>query len=51
MSLYFDNFTAFNFNANGWLGGLTAGAQIQSGHTVIGMEGDRLDEYQRLSQQ
>jgi outer membrane immunogenic protein len=40
MSLYSDNFSAFNFDANGWLGGLTAGAQIQSGHTVIGVEGD-----------
>jgi len=40
MSLYSDSYTAFDFSANGWLGGLTLGAQIQSGHTVIGVEGD-----------
>ena len=40
MSLYSDSFSAFNYSANGWLGGITAGAQIQSGHTVIGVEGD-----------
>jgi outer membrane immunogenic protein len=40
MSLYSDSYTAFNYDANGGLGGLTAGAQIQSGHTVIGVEGD-----------
>jgi outer membrane immunogenic protein len=40
MSLYSDDYTAFNYSANGGLGGLTAGAQIQSGHTVIGIEGD-----------
>jgi outer membrane immunogenic protein len=40
MSLYSDSFSAFNYNADGWIGGLTAGAQIQSGHTVIGIEGD-----------
>ena len=40
MSLFSDSYTAFNYSANGWLGGLTAGAQIQSGHTVIGVEGD-----------
>ena len=28
MSLYSDTFSAFNFSTNGWLGGLTAGAQI-----------------------
>ena len=28
MSLYSDNYTAFNYDANGGLGGLTAGAQI-----------------------
>ena len=39
-SLFGDSFSAFNYNANGWLGGATAGAQIQSGHTVIGIEGD-----------
>jgi outer membrane immunogenic protein len=40
MSLFSNDYTAFNYNANGWLGGLTAGAQIQSGQTVIGVEGD-----------
>ena len=40
MSLYSDSYTAFNYDANGGFGGLTAGAQIQSGHTVIGVEGD-----------
>ena len=40
MSLYSDTFSAFNFTANGWLAGLTAGAQIQGGHTVIGLEAD-----------
>ena len=40
MSLFSDNYTAFNYDASGWLGGLTAGAQVQSGHTVIGVEGD-----------
>jgi outer membrane immunogenic protein len=40
MSLFTDSFSAFNFTTNGWLGGLTAGAQIQSGHTVMGIEAD-----------
>jgi len=40
MSLYSSNFSAFNFSTNGWLGGLTAGAQIQSGRTLIGVEAD-----------
>jgi outer membrane immunogenic protein len=39
-SLFGDSFSAFNYNGNGWLGGGTVGAQIQSGHTVIGLEGD-----------
>ena len=26
MSLFSSDFSAFNYNANGWLGGLTAGA-------------------------
>jgi outer membrane immunogenic protein len=38
MSLYSSDFSAFNFSTNGWLGGLTAGAQIQSGRTVMGVE-------------
>jgi hypothetical protein len=37
-SLFGDSFSAFNYNANGWLGGLTAGAQIQNGHTLLGLE-------------
>ena len=40
MSLYSSDFSAFNYNANGWLGGLTAGAQLQVGHTVMGFEAD-----------
>jgi outer membrane immunogenic protein len=40
MSLYGSDFSAFDFSANGWLLGGTAGAQIQSGHTVIGVEAD-----------
>ncbi len=39
-SLFGGSFSAFNYNANGWLGGGTVGAQIKSGHTVIGLEGD-----------
>ena len=27
-SLFGDSFSAFNYNGNGWLGGVTAGAQI-----------------------
>jgi outer membrane immunogenic protein len=40
MSLYSGNFDAFDYNANGWMGGLTFGAQIQNGRTVLGLEGD-----------
>jgi outer membrane immunogenic protein len=40
MSLYSGNFDAFDYNANGWMAGVTAGAQIQSGRTVLGLEGD-----------
>jgi outer membrane immunogenic protein len=39
-SLFGDTFSAFNYDANGWLAGLTAGAQLQSGHTVMGLEAD-----------
>ena len=39
-SLFGDSFSAFNYNGNGWMGGITAGAQLQSGHTVIGLEAD-----------
>jgi outer membrane immunogenic protein len=40
MSLFTDSFSAFNYNVNGALAGVTAGAQIQAGHTVLGLEGD-----------
>jgi outer membrane immunogenic protein len=40
MSLFSDSFSAFNYTTNGGLVGGTAGAQIQSGHTVIGIEAD-----------
>jgi outer membrane immunogenic protein len=40
MSLFSSDFSAFNYNANGWLGGFTAGAQIQAGRTVLGLEAD-----------
>ena len=40
MSLFSGNFQAFDYNTNGWLGGVTAGAQLQSGRTVIGVEAD-----------
>ncbi len=33
-SLFGGDFSAFNYNANGWLGGLTAGAQLQNGQGV-----------------
>jgi outer membrane immunogenic protein len=40
MSLFSSDFSAFSYNANGWLGGVTAGAQIQASHTVLGLEAD-----------
>jgi outer membrane immunogenic protein len=40
MALFTNSFSAFNFSANGWLGGVTAGAQLQSHHVVLGVEGD-----------
>ena len=40
LSLISNNYSAFDYNANGWLVGGTFGAQIQSGHVVIGIEGD-----------
>src|SRR6476469_8672017 len=40
LSLISNNYSAFEYNANGWLVGGTFGAQIQSGHVVIGIEGD-----------
>ena len=40
MSLISDTFSAFNYNAGGWLVAGTAGAQILGGHTIIGIEAD-----------
>lgn len=40
MSLYSNGFSAFDYNVNGWLGGVSAGAQIESGRTLLGIEGD-----------
>ncbi|MDE2373939.1 MAG: outer membrane beta-barrel protein, partial [Hyphomicrobiales bacterium] len=40
MSLYGSDFSAFNYAANGYLLGMTAGAQIQSGRTVMGIDAD-----------
>ena len=40
LSLISNNYSAFDYNANGWLVGGTFGAQIQSGHVVMGIEGD-----------
>lgn len=40
LSLFSNDYNAFNYSANGWLIGGTFGAQIQSGHVVIGIEGD-----------
>jgi outer membrane immunogenic protein len=40
LSLFSSDFNSFEYRANGWLVGGTFGAQIQSGHVVIGLEGD-----------
>ena len=40
LSLFSSDFNSFEYNASGWLVGGTVGAQIQSGHVVIGLEGD-----------
>lgn len=40
LSLFSTDFNSFDYSANGWLIGGTFGAQIQSGHVVIGVEGD-----------
>lgn len=40
LSLISDNYSGFNYGASGFLGGVTAGAQIQSGHVVMGLETD-----------
>jgi hypothetical protein len=47
--LFPNDFSTFNYSANGWLGGLTAGAQIQAGRTVLGLEAvHRLGQHYRL---
>ncbi len=40
LSMFSGNFEGFDYSSSGWLGGLTAGAQIQSGHVVLGLESD-----------
>jgi outer membrane immunogenic protein len=40
LSLFSSDYSAFSYSANGWLAGGTVGAQIQSGHVVMGLEGD-----------
>jgi outer membrane immunogenic protein len=40
LSLLSNDYSSWNYSANGWLAGGTFGAQIQSGHVVIGIEGD-----------
>ena len=40
LSLFSNDYDAFNYDASGWLVGGTFGAQIQSGHVVIGVEAD-----------
>ena len=40
LSLYSSDFNSFNYTANGGVVGGTFGAQIQSGHVVMGLEGD-----------
>jgi outer membrane immunogenic protein len=40
LSLIGDNYSGFNYSANGFLGGVTAGAQIQAGRVVMGLETD-----------
>jgi outer membrane immunogenic protein len=40
LSLFSNDYNSFEYTANGWLAGGTLGAQIQSGHVVIGIESD-----------
>ena len=40
LSLFSDEFDRFEYTANGAMVGGTLGAQIQSGHVVMGLEGD-----------
>jgi outer membrane immunogenic protein len=40
LGLFSNDFTAFNYTLSGGMIGGTFGAQIQSGHVVMGLEGD-----------
>jgi outer membrane immunogenic protein len=40
LGLFSNDFAAFNYTLNGGMIGGTFGAQIQSGHVVMGLEGD-----------
>jgi outer membrane immunogenic protein len=40
LGLFSNDFTAFNYTLSGGMIGGTVGAQIQSGHVVMGLEGD-----------
>jgi outer membrane immunogenic protein len=40
LGLFSDDFSAFNYTLSGGMLGGTVGAQIQSGHVVMGLEGD-----------
>jgi outer membrane immunogenic protein len=40
LGLFSDDFAAFNYTLSGGMFGGTVGAQIQSGHVVMGLEGD-----------
>ena len=40
LGLFSDDFAAFNYTLSGGMAGGTFGAQIQSGHVVMGLEGD-----------
>src|SRR5450755_3395186 len=40
LGLFSNDFSAFNYTLSGGMGGGTFGAQIQSGHVVMGLEGD-----------
>ncbi|THD61926.1 MAG: porin family protein [Bradyrhizobium sp.] len=40
LGLFSDDFSAFNYKLSGGMIGGTLGAQIQSGHVVMGLEGD-----------
>jgi outer membrane immunogenic protein len=40
LGLFSDDFAAFNYTLSGGMVGGTVGSQIQSGHVVMGLEGD-----------